>query len=462
MLFHEIDMDHFRNQLGRFKGGKMKKTVAILSGFGLLFLIMIGVFSANTLAAETEPEDFFLTDPELGRFIQIILRDNPEILAARRDWKAGLERPAQVRTLPDPQVTIRYFAESIETRIGPQNSVLELTQPVPWPGKLSTAGRRADHLAASLREKIRQVERNLVRDFKRAYYDLAYIQEALRVNEEEQGLLTRFEQIALTRYSTGEGIQQNVIKVQTEITRLMDQHTFLSERRDILLKRLAQLMGQPEVILEAREIPLPAPSMPVSIRDLEEKALENRPEILSIKEEILADGLLVSRRRLDWRPDFRFGISYTNIGNREDLGGILSPPSDNGEDALALVAGIRIPLYGKRISSGVREAQEIQQAGFRRLESEQDRVQYEVQEAILRLESLLERTELYRGTLIPQAEHSLSSSEAAYQTNQLIFLDLLDAERVWFQVRLAYHRLLSDFWITAAELERATGMKFPA
>ena len=41
------------------------------------------------------------------------------------------------------------------------------------------------------------------------------------------------------------------------------------------------------------------------------------------------------------------------------------------------------------------------------------------------------------------------------------FLDLLDAERVLFQVRLTYHRLLADHWKALAELERALGRSFP-
>ncbi len=458
----------------------MKRFPAKKLGLGVFIFLCIGAFEAGFQASEDpldfeikdtkfadlpplEPgQDFSISDPELGRFLELVLRENPDILAARREWKAGLERPAQVRTLPDPEVGIRYFAESIETRVGPQNTVLELAQQVPWLSKLSTEGRRADHLAASLRETIRRVERDRVRDFKRVYYDLAYFQEALLVNEEERGLLNRFEQIALTRYSTGEGIQQNVIKVQTEITRLLDQNTILGERRKILLRRLAQLMGRPEIILTGKEIHLPDPSREGNGRELEEEARENRPEIRSLREQIQADELLITRRRLDWRPDFRFGIAFTDVGNREDPAGMASPPSDNGTDALALVAGIRIPLYGGRISSGIREAREIQQADFRKLESEQDRVQFEVQEAIIRLDSLLERTALYRNTLIPQAEQSLSSSEAAYQTNQLDFLDLLDAERVWFQVRLAYRRLLSDVWISFSDLERAIGRKYPA
>ena len=72
-----------------------------------------------------------------------------------------------------------------------------------------------------------------------------------------------------------------------------------------------------------------------------------------------------------------------------------------------------------------------------------------------------ERGSLYREVIIPQAEEALASAEAAYTTGKLDFLDLLDAERVLFQVRLTYHRLLADHWKALAELERALGRSFP-
>jgi outer membrane protein TolC len=41
-------------------------------------------------------------------------------------------------------------------------------------------------------------------------------------------------------------------------------------------------------------------------------------------------------------------------------------------------------------------------------------------------------------------------------------LDLLDAERVLFQSRLAYHRLLADLWMALADLEFAIASPFPS
>ena len=54
-----------------------------------------------------------------------------------------------------------------------------------------------------------------------------------------------------------------------------------------------------------------------------------------------------------------------------------------------------------------------------------------------------------------------TAAEAAYTTGRLGFLDLLDAQRVTFQSRLALQRLRADRWIAATDLEKSLGRPFP-
>ena len=143
------------------------------------------------------------------------------------------------------------------------------------------------------------------------------------------------------------------------------------------------------------------------------------------------------------------------MGDREDQAGVLVPPEDNGKDIVAFSVGITIPLFRKRIRAGVAEAQESERANTALLRAVRDQLRFDVQDALLRADSLFERAELYRDVIIPQAEESLASAEAAYATDHLGFIDLLDAERILFQSRLSYHRLISDLWIVHADLEQA-------
>jgi outer membrane protein TolC len=413
------------------------------------------------LAEPLSADRFHLPDAQISELIRTLLSENPQILSVWAQSRSRYERVPQEKSLPDPQLTYRYFAQTPETRVGPQDQWLEINQGVPWGGKRGLQAQRAESLAAGTTWEAGDVERRLVAELKRAYFEAAYLQEALRVNSEEQEILRRFESIALRRYATGQGIQQSVVKVQTEISRLDDQQTRLREQLDAVVRRLSVLTGRPELPLSLGPIELGLPAVAYDRDDLETLAVANNPRVRAVERRIEADQIWAKRRKLESRPDFRFGVGYIWVGDREDSAGTTNPPEDNGKNAVSLTVGVNIPIFRKRIRAGVSEAKESEQADQELLQTVRDRLRFDVQEALLRIDSLTERGHLYRDVIVPQAEESLASAEAAYATDRLSFLDLLDAERILFQSRLAYHRLVSDLWGALADLELSIAQPFP-
>ena len=427
------------------------------------------VMAASSLAPGHAPgedspitvDQFHSPDPQLRHFMGIMLTENPAIIQAEAQYRSGLQRIPQAVALPDPQLSYRYFVRSSETRVGPQDQALDLNQAIPWAGKRRLQGERAEEFAGSLAWRVRDIQRRLVAEMKTNYFHAGYIQEALTINREEVNLLRRFEEIALTRYATGEGIQQSVIKVQTEITRLADREISLRRQLDIFTRRLAELMGRPGSELLLVTVNLPFMDVQFDTGQLEERALAGHPRVQEIQRLVKADELWTRRQRLESRPDFRFGLSYIDVGRREDIAGSLNPPENNGKDSVSLLVSLNLPIFRRRIRAGIAEARESASSNQQALASVQDQLLYLVQEAVLRLQATGAQGQIYRDVLIPQAHESLASAEAAYTTNRLDFLDLLDAERILFQVRLTYKRLLADYWIALADIEQATGRAFP-
>ncbi len=444
------------------------RSIAIIAAALSLACVPVAALAAEDeeVIVQLEPlvasEDFYLGDPQLEELVTILLAENPRIQSADATWRSRVERVPQQRSLPDPRLSYRYFVENVETRVGPQVQGLEFTQGLPWAGKRHQQAQRAGHTASAVAWNVRDLERGLVAELKNHYFEAAYLQEALTVNREETALLQRFEQIALTRYSTGEGIQQSVIKVQTDITRLADQQTALRQRLDTTTRRLAELIGRPGSELELKPITLELPELDYDTEALADESLRDHPRVRSVERSIEADHAWIRRQELEGRPDFRVGLGYIDVDRREDPAGVANPPPDNGKDAWAVSVGINLPVFRKRIRAGVAEAQQSVHANEQLLRSTRDHLQLTIQETVLRLVSIDHRARLYRDVIVPQAGESLASAEAAYTTNRLDFLDLLDAQRVLFQVRLTYHRLLADYWTALADLERGLGRRFPA
>lgn len=436
----------------------MYRILAVLVG---ILGFMSGSPAAGEGAPALGPADFYSPEPQIARLIAVQLREHPALLAADAGLRSAEERIRQARSLPDPQLTYRWFARPVETRVGPQEHGLELSQPVPWRGKLSSREEGAKHEARARSWDLVGLQRSLVAELKRIYFEAGYLQEALAVNADEKALLRRFERSALNRYATGEGNQQSVVKVQTDISRLEDQRVQLEERLAIRARELARLIGRPWEGLDLEPISLALPDPPESGTVPAHQVLETHPEVRAAAERIESREAALQARRLEGRPDFRFGLAWISVGEREDDLGRALPPEDNGEDALALSVGINLPIYRSRVDAGRIEAASNVEERRHLLRETVDRLHLSLQEAFLRVDSLQERASLYGELLIPQAEESLASAEAAYRTNRIGFLDLLDAQRVLFQVRLTRTRFQADYWIAMTDTEESLGRRFP-
>ncbi len=233
-------LTNFVSRSGRYAGSSTSKMPgarlglsALLTLMSVLFAIHAPIVHALPFSKASHPADeatttvavqpeFYSTDAQLRRLINEALARNPQLRETEACWKASIEKIPQVKALPDPMLTITQFIESVETRVGPQRNILALSQEFPWFGTLSLKGKIALHDALAHAELYKAQQREIIRRMKNTYYDLYFIHMAIAITRGDLELLQRFENIAATRYATGKGIQQNVIKIQTEITKDQD------------------------------------------------------------------------------------------------------------------------------------------------------------------------------------------------------------------------------------------------
>ena len=149
------------------------------------------------------------------------------------------------------------------------------------------------------------------------------------------------------------------------------------------------------------------------------------------------------------------------MGGRNDPAGRLSPPPDNGKNIYSFSVALNIPLSRRKYDAGVLQATEellAAREGYRDAVNETER---NIRSVGFRIQTIQEQLSLFESTLLPQAEQSLRSAEAAYTTGQLGVLDLLDSERVLLDVRLGLAQLHGDYMKSLAEMERPIGAPFP-
>jgi outer membrane protein TolC len=85
-------------------------------------------------------------------------------------------------------------------------------------------------------------------------------------------------------------------------------------------------------------------------------------------------------------------------------------------------------------------------------------VRFEVESAFLKVEQAGRSARIFQNTIVPQAEQSLLANRAAYETNKVDFLMLIDSQRTLRDMKLAYYQALAELGTRLAELERVVGL----
>jgi outer membrane protein TolC len=403
---------------------------------------------SNTLLEGIEPL-------ALRQVVTEVLKRNPKIARARFRAASAAARAPQVRALPDPVAALTFFVLPPETRVGPQRVSASIRQKLPWFGKLKLKEQAALYAAAAVEAEVETVRLDLLTETRRLYYELAFHEEHEAIIQGQRSTLARYEEAAQARYSAGMGLQQGVVRIQAQITRLDARLLEISERRSSLGAAINALRDRPaNEPVGKLALPEMAESIPPGDR-LRSGAQEHRPELVAAASRIAQRRSLVELAEKNFRPDVTLGVGYTLVGRRGDPAGRASPPPDNGDDVLAFSAQVNLPVWRRKLEAGLVEALTSQQAA----EEDRRRILTEIEQAVgdlgARLPLLYEHWALLEKVLSVQAREALRSAEAAYTTGKLNAVDLLDSEVVLFEVQIGIARTRTDHAVARAQLERA-------
>jgi cobalt-zinc-cadmium efflux system outer membrane protein len=421
----------------------MKKVVP-----GVLVLVLI--FSAFSLFSQESPP----RNMTLSGLIKEALENNPRLEAAVRRTLAAEKTIPQAGALPDPQLTlglvnlpVNSFAFNQEPMTG---KLVSLMQMFPFPGKLSLAEDMAESEAAAVKFQQDEVRNQIVRMVKQAYYDLFAIDRAEETVGKNKALMEQLVQAAETKYATGTGLQQDVLRAQVELSKLEDDLIMWQQKRVAAVARLNAILNRPaDSPLEKtpEELNLPgAPPPSLSPAEVEGK----RPLLLAWKERIGRSEAAVKLARRDYWPNFTLGASYSQRDNLAN-GTVL-------HDFFSATISLNIPIFFKRKQSArVAEKELDREAVIAEYAGVRAEVLAEIESLRAELERNRKRVELYRGGILLQARQSLESAQAGYQVGKVDFLTLINNWMMVENYELQYFFGLADYEKALAGYELATG-----
>lgn len=394
--------------------------------------------------------DALLAAADLELYRRFGLRHNGGLRAAYERWRAALERPAQVGSLPDPVFSFGQFVEEVQTRTGPQQRRYSLSQTFPWFGKLGLRSEVAMRAAEELWHEVGAARLRVEREIELAYFEYAYLAQSIRIERGVLDLLKQLEPAVQQRIVGGAG-RQDLLRLQVEIGQLENELASLEKARPALSAKLAAAMNWP-----GREwLPLPELTEP-PVRSLDVDALmrqaeQHNPELLQIAEEIRRGQDTLQLAELDGWPDLTVGVDYLETG---DAAG---PVVGSGDDPWSVRLMFNLPLWRGRYRAATREAERTVAAASHSLADRRATLQADVEHAVFKIDDAARQLVLYRDTLLPRAREALAVTRAAYRAGTASLLDLIDSERALLGFETGYWRACRDQHQGRARLEALVG-----
>ncbi len=419
--------------------------------------VRVGIAGTDTptlltvTAAESPYEPALDETASLGDYLTYAALHNPEVEAAYYRWQAAVEAVPQARTLPDPRLTYARYIEEVETRTGPQENRLGLSQTFPWFGTLRTKGERAREQAEAARWRYEQAKLVLFFRVVDAYAEYYYLGRATLITEENLALLVNFEEVARRRYEVAQASYSDVVKAQVELGKLSDRVRTLHARRRALAAMLNAALNRPAdaPVPWPRTLPDPAASYDTSA--LRETLPQNNPQLRALSSDVEAAVRAVELARLRSFPDLTVGVDWI------DTDRALMPTPESGKDPVIAKFSINVPLWYRSYRAGEREAEAKVQAAVHRRAAQRNTLESRLERAVFRYDDSKRKIDLFRDTLIPKAQQSLQATQTAFTTAAGDFLTVLDAQRILLEFQLSAERALADSAQRNAEITMLLG-----
>jgi cobalt-zinc-cadmium efflux system outer membrane protein len=362
------------------------------------------------------------TDPTVRVLVEQALKSSPDIGRAEAAARAEGARAPQVGSLPDPTLTLGIQNDGFNgIQIGTMETSywqVMLTQPIPWPGKLSAREAAARSQASVAGGETARLRLTTTAEVERAYVDLLLIRGQIALLAKLEVLWKEAEVMARTRYEVGQGSQSDLLRAQLERTRLQQRRVALEGQERTQIQALNRLRVHPldEPIPTPR--PLSAFADPVlraadeAVADAERRSPDLAIAGLAVQ---TADRRVESAKK-DWFPDFAVTAGVMPRGQIEPM--------------WTVQLGITLPVWGAtKQSKGVEESQSRREADLRGEESVRQVVKLRAQERRTLLAAALQTLEIYRGGILLQSDATVRSTMSQYQVGKVTFPSVLEVLR---------------------------------
>jgi outer membrane protein, heavy metal efflux system len=390
----------------------------------------------------------------LQQLVAEALNNNPEIRAADRERQAAQHRVLPAGALDDPMLeagVVNLPVSSLSfSREDMTMKMLGLSQRIPFPGKRDLRRDVAEKNFESLGHAYQETVNRVAREVKTTYYDLAFVQESGRVIAENRATVGHLLKLVEGRHSVGRAALVDVLKAQSQLSRLSEERIKVDRERPMLESELNRLLGR------ASHTPAPLAALPpldrkaASATDQPELAGTGRPQLLALQAIMSRSERALELARKDRYPDFDLRLSY---GQRDNM-----PDGTRRSDMVSMTVAINLPVWrATKTEPRIAEARAMHEQAVSLYEAQRIETATKLHHQMATAEQSLRAARLYRDEILPQARVTFEAVLSSYQENRGELMPIFDVQMSILNAELGFASALTNYQKALAEIEFLSG-----
>jgi outer membrane protein TolC len=403
----------------------------------VMVLVVLAAY-AVLVRAETPP----LT---LERAEQLAIAGAPGLAQSRYRVEAAALRVVADAQLPDPQLIVGAINVPTDTyKLNQEDmtmTMVGLRQTFP-PGDTRTLrARRAGHELTREEARLELDRRNLIREVRRTWLELYYLDAALRQVDTLRPLLERQRQAAEGRYRAAQETQQVVLQARQALARLTAQQQELRGQRRRSAAMLARWIGADAEAL----LPQALPALPALPQHFE---VEQHPDWLASRADYEAARTDIDIVRQERRPGMMLDLTY----------GFRRPMPDGSErpDMVTAMLTLDLPVFrAHRQDRRLAEKQAMESGARYEIEDKRRDLEAQYTGLLAEHESLVERVRLFSEQIVPNARREAGVTVSGNARDQTMLreahIKALDAELELARLRMELARSQADLLYLTGE-----------
>jgi len=368
--------------------------------------------------------------------VQIAIDSEPGTEAMRARAEALREESVAAGQLPDPQLRFGVNNFPIEsggfTTEGMTQAQLGIRQAFPAGNSRALSTRRLEALASKMNESAEARDRDVVTAVRQDWLDTFYWDRAQDVVTETREYFDDLITVTRSLYAVGQRDQQDVLQAELALSRLDDRLISINRQRASGRASLGEWIGA--AASRPLDSTLPSwPALPAYEKLVE--ALESHPMLEAADAEVSARRAGIELAKEQYKPDWAIDLGY---GYRD--GSLVT--GEPRSDFVSLSFVVDLPLFranrqDRKLSAALSEKRAAEQ------EREQlmRRLQSQLEAEYARWEDLSRRIDLYRRSILPQAEDRAAAALLAYQSQSGDFSDVMRGYIDELETQLAFEQL---------------------